>query len=65
MHCVSIASDACDAIRSRVLLPMWANSLFVRIEVNVINDRPDISPELTSTRATRRSALMQQSCTLT
>jgi len=39
---VSIASDACDTVRSRVLLPMWANSLSVCIEVNVVDDRADI-----------------------
>ena len=61
--CVSIASDAGDAVRSRLLLPMWANSLFVRIEVNVIDDRADISLELTTTRASCRAALMQQSRT--
>jgi len=60
---VSIASDACDAVRSRVLLPMWANSLSVCIEVNVIDDRADISLELTNTRVSRRAALMPQSRT--
>ena len=59
----SIASDAGDAVRSRVLLPMWANSLSVRIEVNVIDDRADISLELTNTRVSRRAALMPQSRT--
>jgi len=32
-----------------VLLPMWANSLSVRMEVNVIDDRADLSLELTTT----------------
>ena len=63
VHCVSIAPDAGDAVRSRVMLPMWANSLFVRIDVNVIDNRTDISLELTTTRASRRAALMQQSRT--
>jgi hypothetical protein len=48
VRCVLIASDACDAVRSRVLLPMWANSLSVCIEVNVIDDRADISLELSN-----------------
>jgi len=26
VRCVSIVSDACDAVRSRVLLPMWAKA---------------------------------------
>jgi len=38
VRCVSIPSDACDALRSRGLLPMLANSLSIRIEVNVIDD---------------------------
>jgi len=38
VHCVLIASDACDTVRSQVLLPMWTKSLSVRIEVNVIDD---------------------------
>jgi len=37
VRCVPIASDACDAIRCRVLLPMWANSLSVRIEVYILD----------------------------
>jgi hypothetical protein len=32
-----------------VLTPIWANSLSVCIEVNVIDDRADISLELTNT----------------
>jgi hypothetical protein len=46
-----------------VLLPMWANSLLVRIEVNVIDDGTDISLELTNMRASRRAALMPQTRT--
>jgi len=42
---------------------MWANSLSVRIEVNVIDDRADISLQLTNTRVSRRAALMAQSRT--
>jgi hypothetical protein len=42
---------------------LWANSLSVRIEVNVIDDRADISLELTNTRVSRRAALMPQSRT--
>ena len=63
VRCVSIASDACDTIRRRVLLPMWANSFSVCIEVNVIDDRADISLELTNTRVSHRAALMPQSRT--
>ena len=63
VRCILIASDACDAVRSRVLLPMWANSLSVRIEVNVIDARADISLELTVTPVTRRAELMPQSRT--
>ena len=65
VRCVSIASDACDAVRSRVLLTMWGTSLSVRIEVNVIHDRADISLERTTTRAFSRAALMQESRTIT
>jgi len=63
VRCVSIASDACDAVRSQVLLPMWANCLSVHIEVNVVDDRADTSLELTNTRVSRRAALMPQSRT--
>jgi hypothetical protein len=45
---VSITSDACDTVRGRVFLPMWAKSLSVGIEINVIDDRADISLELTN-----------------
>jgi len=55
VHCISIASDACDALRSLLLLPMWPNSLCVRMEVNVIDDWADISLELTTTWAFRRA----------
>ena len=61
VRCVSIPSDACDTVRSRVLLPMWANSLSVHIEVNVTDARADISLELTNTRVSRRAALTPQS----
>ena len=63
MRCVSIASDACDAVRSRVLLPIWVNCFSVRIEVNVIDDLADISLELTNTRISHRAVLMPQSST--
>jgi len=63
VRCVSIASDASDAVRSRVLLPIWANSVSIRIQVNVIDDRADISLELTDTRVSRRGALMPHSRT--
>ena len=63
VRCVSIASDACDAVRSQVSLPMWANCLSVSIEVNDSDHRPDISLELTTTRASRRATLTQQSPT--
>jgi len=46
-----------------IVKEMWANSLSVRIEVNVIADRADISLELTNTRVSRRAALMPQSRT--
>jgi len=42
---------------------LWANSLSVCIEVNVIDDRADISLELTNTQVSRRAALMPQSRT--
>jgi hypothetical protein len=42
---------------------LWGNSVFVRIEVNVIDSRTDILLELTTTQASRRAALMQQSRT--
>ena len=45
------------------LLPKWANNLFVRIDVNVIDDPTDISLELTTTLASRRTALPQHSRT--
>jgi len=38
VRCIAINSDACDTISSRVFLPMWANSLSIRIEGNVIDD---------------------------
>ena len=63
MRCVLIASVGCDAVRRGVLLPMWANSLSVRIEVNVIHDQTDISLELTNTRVSRRAPPMPQSHT--
>jgi len=63
VRCVLIASDGSDAVRSPVLLPIWANSFSVRIGVNVIDDRADISLELTNTRVSRRAALMPHSCT--
>jgi hypothetical protein len=44
---------------------MWGNRLSVHIEVNVIDDHPDVSLELTTMRASRRAVLMQQSHTLT
>jgi len=64
VRCVSIASDDCDTVRSRALLPMWAKSLSIHIEVKVIDDRADISLELTNTRVSHRAALMPQSHTL-
>lgn len=48
VHSVSIASDACDAITSGVLLLLWANSLTVGIEVNLIDARATLSLELTT-----------------
>jgi len=42
---------------------MWADSLFIHIVVNVIDDRTDIVLELTTMRASRRAALMQHSRT--
>jgi hypothetical protein len=63
VRCVWIASEAFDAVRSRVLLPMWANSLSVRIEVNVIDNPADFSLELPNTGVSRRAALMPQSRT--
>jgi len=42
---------------------MWANSLFIRIEVNDNDDQADISLELTNMRVSRRAALMPQSRT--
>jgi len=42
---------------------LWANSLTVHIEVNVIDDRADISLELTNPRVSCRAALMPQSRT--
>jgi hypothetical protein len=63
VRCVSMASDASDSVRSRMLLPMGANSLSVPIEVNVIDDQADISLELTNTRVSRRAALVPQSHT--
>jgi len=50
VSCGSITSDARDAVRSRLLLPMWANSVSVRIEVNVIDDRARFSLDLTNMR---------------
>jgi len=44
------------------LWQVWANSLSIRIEVNVIDDRADISLELTNTRVSHRAALMPLSC---
>jgi len=49
VRCISIPSNGCDAVRSRVLLPMWANSVFVHIEVNVDDDRPHTTLELSTT----------------
>ena len=34
--------------RREIIGSLWANGLFVRIEVNVIDDRPDTSIELTA-----------------
>lgn len=45
--------------------PLWPDSLSVCIEVNDIDDRTDISLELTTTQTFRRAALMQLSHTLT
>jgi len=56
MSCVWIASNACDAVSMRVLLPMWGNSLSEHMEVNVIDNRADISLELTTTRTSCRAA---------
>ena len=53
--CFSIASDAYEAIRSRVLLPKWANRAFVHIEVTVIGVPAEVSLELI-TRHPRRAA---------
>jgi hypothetical protein len=44
--CVLIASDTCEAVSSRVLLPMWAKRPFVYIEVNVIADQAKVLLEL-------------------
>jgi len=44
---------------------VWANTLLVHIEVNAIDDRADISLELTNMRVSRRATLMPQSCTVT
>ena len=57
LHCVSIASDGSDAVGSRELLQMWANRLSVHIEVNVLDDCPAMSLELTTMRAACRAAL--------
>ena len=65
VHCVSIASDACDAVRSWVLLPMWANSLSVHIEENVTDDQAPVSLALTTMQAYCRAAPMQHHGTLT
>jgi len=43
---------------------LWANSLSVRIEVNVIDNWTNISLELTTMPDSRRVARMQQSCTI-
>jgi len=61
--CVSITSDACHSVRSRVVLPMWANSLSVRIEVDVIDDRTEISLELANMQVSSRATLIPQSRT--
>jgi len=63
VHCVLIAYDSCDAVRSQVLLRMWANSLSVHLEVNLIDDGTDISLELTNMRVFCRAAQMPQSRT--
>ena len=61
---LSIAFDACDTASSRVLLPMWTNSLSICIEMNVTDDRTDISLDLTTVRASHRAALMDHGHTL-
>jgi len=43
---------------------MWTNSLYVCIEVDVIDDWADISLELNTMQAFRRAATMQHSRTL-
>jgi len=59
VRCVVVASDAFEAVRIRVLLPMWANSLSVCMEVNIIDDQATVSLELTTTRAYHRAAPLQ------
>jgi len=53
--CVFITSDSSGAVRSRVLLPMWANNFSVCIEENVIDNPGEISLELTTMWATHRA----------
>jgi hypothetical protein len=56
----SIASDACEAIKRQVLLPIWAMSHSVHVGVNVTDDRSDITLELSNMQVTRRARLMPQ-----
>jgi len=46
-----------------IILQMWANSLAIVIQVSVVDDRTDISLELTNTRVSHGAALMPQSRT--
>jgi len=59
----NVVSRDCDNAMMSIIVIVWANSLFIHIEVNIIDDRTDISLELTTMQASCRATLMQQSRT--
>ena len=65
VHCILIASDVCKAFRCWVSQQMWANSISVHMEMNVIKDWAYLLFQLTAMQASRRATLIDLSCTLT
>jgi len=63
VHCVFVHCDACHAIRSWLLLPMWANCLSGLMDIIVVDNKVGFSLELPATGAFHWTTILQRSST--